>query len=126
VMRQELLEVEIGSEQKSSKPRRVGGHKSQKLRDTAKSGQANAGEATVADRVMARQSLRDFAKALLSGGSHSGTSAMSESPKPVSSDSALHGRELLDVSAVGSSETSLTPAAIGPGMIISEPMERCA
>lgn len=136
VMREELLEVEIGSEPRVSKSKRLGGVKSKKDRGAVKSGTASVGQATVADRVMARQSLRDFAKALLSGGTHTvgmhaagtktGESSNSPSSQHLSSASELHGGELLEIVASGSSEPGLTPVASSSAMIISEPMERCA
>lgn len=141
VMREELLEVEIDSEPRGSKSKRVGGAKAKKDRGAVKSGMASVGEATVAERVMARQSLRDFAKALLSGGTHTvgmhavgthaagtktGESSNSPSSQHLSSASELHGSELLEIVASGSSEPGLTPVAGSSGMIISEPMERCA
>lgn len=141
VMREELLEVEIDSEPRGSKSKRVGGVKAKKDRGAVKSGMASVGEATVAERVMARQSLRDFAKALLSGGTHTvgmhavgtqaagtktGESSNSPSSQHLSSASELHGSELLEIVASGSSEPGLTPVAGSSGMIISEPMERCA
>jgi carbon storage regulator len=141
VMREELLEVEIDSEPIGSKSNRVGGVKAKKDRGADKSGMASVGEATVAERVMARQSLRDFAKALLSGGTHTvgmhaagthaagtktGESSNSPSSQHLSSASELHGGELLEIVASGSSEPGLTPVASSSAMIISEPMERCA
>ena len=146
VMREELLEVEIDSEPRGSKSKRVGGAKAKKDRGAVKSGMASVGEATVAERVMARQSLRDFAKALLSGGTHTvgmhtvgmhavgtqaagtktGESSNSPSSQHLSAASELHGSELLEIVASGSSEPGLTPVAGSSGMIISEPMERCA
>ncbi len=136
VMREELLEVEIDSEPRGTKSKRVGGVKAKKDRGGVKSGTASVGEATVAERVMARQSLRDFAKALLSGGTHAvgthaagtktGESSNSPSSQHLSSASELHGGELLEIVASGSSEPGLTPVASSSAMIISEPMERCA
>lgn len=141
VMREELLEVEIDSEPSGSKSKRVGGVKAKKDRGAVKSGMASVGQATVAERVMARQSLRDFAKALLSGGTHTvgthtvgmhaactktGESSNSPSSQHLSAASELHGSELLEIVASGSSEPGLTPVAGSSGMIISEPMERCA
>jgi len=141
VMREELLEVEIDSEPIGSKSNRVGGVKAKKDRGADKSGMASVGEATVAERVMARQSLRDFAKALLSGGTHTvgmhaagthaagtktGESSNSPSSQHLSSASELHAGELLEIVASGSSEPGLTPVASSSAMIISEPMERCA
>lgn len=136
VMREELLEVEIDSERRVSKSKRVGGVKSKKDRGADKSVSASEGQATVADRVMARQSLRDFAKALLSGGTHTvgihaagtktGEISNSPSSQHLTAESELHGSELLEIAASGSSEPGLTPVAGGSGMIISEPMERCA
>lgn len=131
VMREELLEVEIGSEPRVSKSKRVGGVKSKKDRGAVKSGTASVGQATVADRVMARQSLRDFAKALLSGGTHAvgtktGETSNSPSSQHLSSAGELHGGEILEIVASGSSEPGLTPVASSSAMIISEPMERCA
>ncbi len=136
VMREELLEVEIDSEPRGSKSKRVGGAKAKKDRGAVKSGMASVGEATVAERVMARQSLRDFAKALLSGGTHAvgthaagtktGETSNSPSSQHLTSESELHVSELLEIVASGSSEPGLTPVAGSSGMIISEPMERCA
>jgi len=126
VMREELLEVEIDSEPIGSKSNRVGGVKAKKDRGADKSGMASVGEATVAERVMARQSLRDFAKALLSGGTRNVDASNALAVEHLSSEIELQGGGLLDIGANGSSETGITPAASSSGMIISEPMERCA
>lgn len=136
VMREELLEVEIDSEPSGMKSKRVGGAKSKKDRGAVNSGLASVEQATVADRVVARKSLRDFAKALLSGGTHTvgthtvgtktGETSNSSSSQQLSSEGELHSSELLEIVASGSRESGLAPVAGSSGMIISEPMERCA
>jgi carbon storage regulator len=126
VMREELLEVEIDSESTGLKSKRVGGTKGKKSRGTVKPGEANVGAATDKERVMARQSLRDFAKALLSGGTRNVDASNALAVEHLSSEIELQGGGLLDIGANGSSATGITPAASSSGMIISEPMERCA
>ena len=126
VMREELLEVEIDSESTGLKSKRVGGTKGKKSRGSVKPGPASVQAATDTERVMARQSLRDFAKALLSGGTRNVDSSNALAVEHRSLEIELHSGELLDIGASGSSETGVTPSTSSSGMIISEPMERCA